>query len=91
MILNFRHLLEKHALGQALFDEMTAILASRGLLLRQGTIVDATLIASPPSTKNRTRKRDPEMEQAKKGKMVFRDESAYWSGCDIRLFFVWQT
>lgn len=66
-ILNFRHLLEKHALGKALFDEMAAILAERGLLLRQGTIVDATLIAAAPSRKNKTRKRDPEMKQAKKG------------------------
>ena len=70
-ILNFRHLLERHALGQALFDEMAAILTERGLLLRPktslGTIVDATLIAAPPSTKNQTRTRDPEMKQTKKG------------------------
>jgi IS5 family transposase len=66
-ILNFRHLLERHALGKALFDEMAAILTERGLMLRQGTIVDATLIAAPPSTKNRTRTRDPEMKQTKKG------------------------
>ena len=66
-ILNFRHLLERHALGKALFDEMAAILTERGLLLRQGTIVDATLIAAPPSTKNRDRTRDPEMKQTKKG------------------------
>jgi IS5 family transposase len=66
-ILKFRHLLEKHALGKALFDEMAAILAERGLLLRQGTIVDATLIAAPPSTKNRTKSRDPEMKQTRKG------------------------
>lgn len=65
--MNFRHLLDKHALGKALFDEMTAILTERGLLLRQGTIVDATLIAAPPSTKNRTKSRDPEMKQTKKG------------------------
>lgn len=66
-ILKFRHLLEKHGLGKALFDEMTAILTERGLLLRQGTIVDATLIAAPPSTKNRTKSRDPEMKQTRKG------------------------
>lgn len=66
-ILKFRHLLEKHALGKALFDEMAALLAERGLLLRQGTIVDATLIAAPPSTKNRTKSRDPEMKQTRKG------------------------
>jgi len=66
-ILKFRHLLEKHALGKALFDEMAALLTERGLLLRQGTIVDATLIAAPPSTKNRTKSRDPEMRQTRKG------------------------
>ena len=67
MILNFWHLLERHELGRALFDEMAAILTERGLLLRQGTIVDATLIAAPPSVKNQTRTRDPKMKQAKKG------------------------
>jgi IS5 family transposase len=66
-ILKFRHLLEKHHLAQALFDETAALLAEAGLLLRQGTIVDATLIAAPPSTKNRERKRDPEMSSTKKG------------------------
>ena len=66
-ILKFRHLLERHELSKALFDEMTAVLTERGLLLRQGTIVDATLIAAPPSTKNRTKSRDPEMKQTKKG------------------------
>ena len=66
-ILKFRHLLEQHELSKALFDEMTAVLTERELLLRQGTIVDATLIAAPPSTKNRTKSRDPEMKQTKKG------------------------
>lgn len=66
-ILNFRHLLERHSLGKALFDEMAALLAQRGLLLREGTTVDATLITAPPSTKNRQRKRDPEMSQTRKG------------------------
>jgi transposase, IS5 family len=66
-ILNFRHLLERQALGKALFDEMAALLTERGLLLREGTMVDATLIAAPPSTRNRERKRDPEMSQTKKG------------------------
>ena len=66
-ILKFRHLLEQHELSKALFDEMAAVLTERGLLLRQGTIVDATLIAAPPSTKNRTKSRDPEMKQTKKG------------------------
>lgn len=66
-ILNFRHLLERHSLGKALFDGTAALLAQRGLMLREGTTVDATLIAAPPSTKNRGRKRDPGMSQTKKG------------------------
>ncbi|MCB9964127.1 MAG: IS5 family transposase [Rhodospirillales bacterium] len=66
-ILHFRHLLEKHHLAKALFGEVTALLAERGFIMREGTIVDATLIAAPPSTKNRDRKRDPEMTSSKKG------------------------
>jgi IS5 family transposase len=66
-ILKFRRLLETHALAQALFDGTAARLAEQGLLLRQGTAVDATLIAAPPSTKNRDHKRDPEMTSTKKG------------------------
>lgn len=66
-ILNFRHLLEAHGLSAALFAEVTALLAEQGLLLRQGTLVDATLIAAPSSTKNAEGQRDPEMSQTKKG------------------------
>jgi len=56
-ILNFRHLLEEHQLGQALFDEVHSFLGERGLLLKSGTIVDASLIDAPSSTKNRVRPR----------------------------------
>jgi IS5 family transposase len=66
-LLNFRHLLETHDLCKGLFTAINADLAARGLLLREGTLVDATLIAAPPSTKNKERKRDPEMHQTKKG------------------------
>ena len=66
-ILHFRHLLERHALGRELFAAINAHLARRGLLLREGTIVDATIIAAPSSTKNRLGERDPEMHQTKKG------------------------
>ena len=66
-ILHFRHRLERHALGTALFETINAHLARRGLRLRAGTIVDATIIAAPASTKNRARARDPEMHQTKKG------------------------
>jgi IS5 family transposase len=66
-VLNFRHWLEEHDLTRALFDEIGAMLEERGLLMRQGTIVDATIIAAPPSTKNKSKARDPEMHQTKKG------------------------
>src|SRR6187397_799335 len=66
-VLNFRHWLEEHDLTRALFDEVGAMLEERGLLMRQGTIVDATIIAAPPSTKNKSKSRDPEMHQTKKG------------------------
>ena len=60
-ILHFRHLLERHGLGEALFDEINAHLASMGHRLKTGTIMDASLIAAPSSTKNRKGERDPEM------------------------------
>ena len=66
-ILNFRHLLEERHLGQGLFAEINEHLASQGLRLREGTIVDATIIEAQASTKNRTGQRDPEMRQVKKG------------------------
>ena len=66
-VLNFRHWLESHGLTKVLFDEVGAMLKERGLLMRQGTIVDATIIAAPPSTKNKSKARDPEMHQTKKG------------------------
>lgn len=66
-LLNFRHLLEANDLCKGLFDAVNADLAARGLLLREGTLVDATLIAAPSSTKNKDRGRDPEMHQTRKG------------------------
>jgi IS5 family transposase len=66
-VMNFRHWLEQHDLTKVLFDEVGATLEERGLLMRQGTIVDATIIAAPPSTKNKEKARDPEMHQTKKG------------------------
>ena len=66
-ILNFRHLLEKHGLGTGLFEEINRHLESQGLRLQEGTIVDASIIAAPSSTKNRSKERDPEMHQTKKG------------------------
>jgi len=64
-ILNFRHLLEQHGLAREIFDRVKAHLQVAGLLLRQGTIVDATIISAPSSTKNSTGERDPEMHQTR--------------------------
>ena len=66
-ILNFRHLLERHSLGEGLLQEINAHLESQGLWLREGTIVDASIIEAPSSTKNRAGERDPAMHQTKKG------------------------
>jgi IS5 family transposase len=66
-ILRFRHLLEEHQLTRAIFEEVRALLEERRLFLKSGTIVDATIIAAPSSTKNADRERDPEMGQTKKG------------------------
>ena len=66
-IMNFRHLLEKHNLGRAIFEEINRWLTDAGILLREGTLVDATIIEAPTSTKNKAKQRDPEMHQTKKG------------------------
>lgn len=66
-ILRFRHLLEEKHLSQPMLELVNKILTERGLMVRSGTVVDATLIAAPSSTKNQTRSRDPEMHQTKKG------------------------
>lgn len=66
-ILNFRHLLEEHKLQERFFEAVNRMLTEKGLLMKEGTIVDATIIAAPPSTKNKDRERDPEMSQTKKG------------------------
>ena len=66
-ILKFRHLLEQHKLGKEILKEVNRHLEKEGLLLREGTIVDATIISAPTSTKNQSGQRDPEMHQTKKG------------------------
>ena len=66
-ILNFRHLLEEGRLGQGLMEEINRHLATQGLRLREGTIVDASIIEAPSSTKNGAGERDPQMRQTKKG------------------------
>ena len=66
-VLKFRHLLQEHDLGEKLFAEVGRVLQRSGFALRTGTIVDATLIGAPSSTKNADKQRDPEMHQTKKG------------------------
>jgi IS5 family transposase len=66
-ILHFRHLLERHGLTAQLFATVRGLLSAKGLLLTAGTIVDATILHAPSSTKNATKARDPEMKQTRKG------------------------
>ena len=70
-ILRFRHRLEKHKLAAQILATVNELLIERGLLLKTGTVVDATLIAAPSSTKNKDHKRDPEMHSSKKGQQMY--------------------
>ena len=70
-ILNFRRLLERYGLSTALFEVVNRYLGEHGLMLRHGTVVDATIIHAPSSTKNKEGKRDPEMHQTKKGNQYY--------------------
>jgi IS5 family transposase len=70
-VCKFRHLLEEQGLGRALFEEVARHLRAQGLTVSTGTIVDATIIAAPSSTKNATGTRDPEMHQTKKGQQWY--------------------
>jgi len=70
-LLKFRRLLETHDLCKGLFTAINTDLTARGLLLREGTLVDATLLAAPPSTKNKERQRDPQMHQTRKGQQWY--------------------
>ena len=70
-LLKFRHLLEQHQLGERLFSEVGRVLQDSGMTLKTGTIVDATIIAAPSSTKNADKLRDPEMHQTRKGKQWY--------------------
>jgi transposase, IS5 family len=70
-MLHFRHLLERHGLAVKMFDAVNSDLAKRGLLLRQGTIVDATIIHAPASSKNGDKARDPAMHQTRKGQQWY--------------------
>src|SRR5258707_8690222 len=79
-ILNFRHLLEAHGLTKAVFEAVADHLEARGTLLRGGTIVDATLIAASPPTKNAAGPRDPEMRSSKKGNQWYFGIQAHIGG-----------
>jgi len=70
-VMRFRQLLEEHKLGAKIFEEVGRVLQRRGLRLSKGTIVDATIIAAPSSTKNADGERDPEMHQTKKGQQWY--------------------
>jgi len=70
-ILRFRHRLEKHKLSEQILATVNDLLIQRGLLLKTGTVVDATLIAAPSSTKNKDKARDPEMHSSKKGEQMY--------------------
>jgi IS5 family transposase len=76
-ILRFRHLLEEHNLSSQLLATINATLIAKGLMLKTGTVVDATLIAAPSSTKNSTGERDPEMHQTEKGNQWHFDMKAH--------------
>jgi transposase, IS5 family len=70
-ILNFRHLLEQHELTAQVFAVVQGLLKTKGLLLKHGTTVDATIISAPTSTKNAPKQLDPEMQQTRKGREWF--------------------
>jgi len=70
-ILHFRHLLEKHRLTEKIFEKTKHYLTEKGLMLREGTIVDATIISAPSSTKNRDNTRDKEMRSTRKGNQYY--------------------
>jgi len=77
-ILNFRYLLEKNKLSAILFNDINSYLEEKNLLLKEGTVIDAILIAAPTSTKNKKKRFIDEFSQ-KKRKLLFWHESSYWS------------
>ena len=80
-LLKFRHLLEKHHLGETIFNDIKEHLQQAGLMMRGGTIVDATIIHSTPSSKNKEGKRDPDVHQTKKGNQWYHGMKVH-SGVD---------
>lgn len=84
-ICRFRHLLEEHGLQEAFFAMVRGLLLERGILVKEGTIVDATIVPAPSSTKNASKRRDPEMSSTKKGEKWFFGMKAH-VGSDVRGF-----
>ena len=80
-IMNFRHLLEQHQLARQLFKTINRWLAEAGVMMTQGTLVDATIIEAPSSTKNKEQQRDPEMHQTKKGNQWHFGMKPHWCRC----------
>ena len=76
-LLHFRHMLEKHEIGKELFKDIVSRLDKAGLMMHGGSIVDATIVNAPSSTKNRTGKRDPEMHQTRKGNQWYHGMKAH--------------
>ena len=83
-ILKFRHFLERHKLTDKLFEQVNNHLESQGLQVSKGTMVDATLIAASPSTKNAEGKRDPEMHQTRKGNQWYFGMTIH-AGADVNI------
>jgi transposase, IS5 family len=79
-LLKFRHLLEDKELTKKIFEQINAYLSERGLLMREGSMVDATIISAPSSTKNKDKARDPEMHQTKKGNQWYHGMKAHIGG-----------
>ena len=87
-LLHFRHLIEENKIGEKIFDDVKSRLEKAGLMMHGGTIVDATIIAAPSSTKNRDGKRDPEMHQTKKGNQWYHGMKVH-SGVDAGSGYVY--
>src|SRR5271168_4087712 len=82
-VLRFRHLLEQHDLGGMMLDAVNLHLEAKGIRIQTGTIVDATILHAPSSTKNASGERDPEMHQTRKGQqVVLRPEGAHRRRCE---------
>lgn len=86
-LLKFRHLLEDHGIGEKIFNDINARLLEVGLMMKGGTIVDATIISAPSSTKNATNTRDPEMHQTRKGNQWYHGMKIH-SGVDAGTGYV---